>query len=206
MIPPNQSIKCLLFMILAAPVLLGACAHVQEVRVDYRLLDASRALDGKTVFISFQDGRDDPDILGPGARQVFTVYSGNVALYVARGDEPPSLEGLKTPASLFREVFTRRVREMGGKVASQRQQADAELNVHLNTFLLDLVGRTWISRMSYDVLLIKDEHVRVRREISGEAERLRVMGLKQADQVMGDLFTDIVNRADLPLLFKEAGL
>ena len=207
--PRNQvvrSVRSVLLLISAAPVFLAACASVHEVRVDYRLPDPSRALEGKSLSIRFQDGRGDSGILGPGAREAYTYYSGNVSLFVARGEEPPSLAGMKDVPSLFRDVFGRRVLALGGKVVMESTLADAELIIHLKAFSLNLEDRIWIARMAYDLELIKGDRARIRQEVEGEAERRRIIGLKQADQVMGELFTDIVNRPDLPALFKRAGL
>lgn len=202
----NQAVRNFLLLIFTVPFFLAACASVHEVRVDYRLTDPSRALEGKSVSIRFQDGREDLEILGPGARKAYTYYSGNVSLFVARGEGPPSLVGMMDVPSLFRDVFGRRVGTLGGKVAMESAVADAELIIRLKTFSLDLKDRIWIARMAYDLEVIKGDGVRARQEVEGEAERRRIIGLKQADQVMGELFTDIVNRPDLPALFKRAGL
>lgn len=193
-------------MIPVVPFFLAACASVHEVRVDYRLPDTSHELEGKSVFVRFQDGREDREILGPGAREAYKYYSGNVSLFVVQGNNAPSLVGLKDVPSLFRDVFARRIRAIGGEVAAEKTRADVELIVHLKTFSLDLEERTWIARMAYDVLLVRDDRVRARRKLEGEAERLKIIGFKQADQVMGELFTDIVNRPNLQPLFTEAGL
>ncbi|MGM0663850.1 MAG: hypothetical protein ACQET7_06625 [Thermodesulfobacteriota bacterium] len=204
--PRNQPAGSILFMILAVPLFITACASVHQVRVDYRLPGPSRVLEGKAVFINFQDGREDRELLGPGAREAYKYYSGNVSLFVARDGEPPSREGLKDVPSLFRDVFARRIRTLGGEAAPERKRADAELVIHLKAFSLDLEDRKWVARMAYEIRLVGDGRVRTRQEVSGEAERVRIIGFKQADQVMGELFTDIVNRPDLPALFKEAGL
>ncbi len=204
--PRKQAVSSIPFMIAAAALFMAACASVHEVRVDYRLPDPSRALEGRTVFVQFQDERPDPEILGPGAREAYKYYSGNVSLFVARGEGAPILVGLKDVPSLFRDVFGRRIRAMGGEVAQERSRANAELIIHLKAFSLDLEERTWIARMAYDVQLYGDNRGMARQEVAGEFERVRIIGFKQADQVMGELFTDIVNRPDLPALFEKAGL
>jgi hypothetical protein len=40
--------------------------------------------------------------------------------------------------------------------------------------------------------------------VSGEAERLDVMGTEQADVVLSELLTDVVNKLDLSKLFLRA--
>jgi hypothetical protein len=40
--------------------------------------------------------------------------------------------------------------------------------------------------------------------ISGDAERLRIAGNSQADTVMSEIFTDVINNLDLGELFRYA--
>jgi hypothetical protein len=60
--------------------------------------------------------------------------------------------------------------------------------------------------MSYEAKLIKDGTVLAAQIIEGEAERVKVMGRKEADTVTGEIFTDMVNRLDLSRLFQQAQL
>jgi hypothetical protein len=204
--PGKTALRGLLPFIWVATVLLSGCAGVREVRVDYGPPAPSSGLEGKSVFVTFRDLREDPGLLGPGARGAYRYYSGNVALYLVEGGGAPEPAGMKDVASLFRDVFARRVRLLGGEVAKERAAAHAEISIGLKVFSLDLRGRTWAARMAYDLELIVDQRAAVRREVSGEAERAKIAGFKQAEQVMGDLFTDVVNRPHLPALFREAGL
>lgn len=202
----NQAAGALGPVIAAVLLLVGACATVQDVRVSYRLPEAGKALDGRKVFIDFQDNREDREILTPAAREAYTYHSGNVALFVSRGEGGPSSEGLKNVPSLFRDVFSMRIRQLGGGIVSRESKADATLVIALETFSLDLEDRTWKGRMAYGLRVIRDDRVRASQEMAGEAERVKIIGLKQADQLMGELFTDIMNRPDLAELFMKAGL
>ncbi len=186
--------------------LLTACAAVQDVRVTYRVPEPGMGLKGRTVFIDFEDRRQDKEILGPGARKAFTYHSGNVALFLLQDEGPPDSAGLKDVPSLFRDVFGRRIELLAGRVTDRPSEADAVLSIVLNTFSLDLEDRRWMAEMAYEARLSRDDRLRARQEMSGEAERIRIMGLKQADQVVGELFTDVVNRLDLEGLFDKAGL
>jgi hypothetical protein len=42
--------------------------------------------------------------------------------------------------------------------------------------------------------------------ISGQGERVKLVGKGDADKVMGEVFEDLVNRLDLPRLFQQARL
>ena len=78
--------------------------------------------------------------------------------------------------------------------------------IALERFLLDLVHRNWTVTMSYEARVIKNGKVLASQMISGEAERLRLVGRGDADKVMGEIFTDLVNRLDVARLFQQARL
>jgi hypothetical protein len=205
MITKRRAVRVFGTATLAFLVLAAACATVQEVKVSYRLPEPGSALEGRKVYIDFQDEREAPEILTPAAREEYTYHSGNVDLSVSRDGEP-TVEGLKDVPSLFRDVFAMRIRRLGGEVVPLERSADVSLTVALETFSLDLQERTWKAWMAYELLVSLDERIRARQEITGEAERVKIFGLKQADELMGDLFTDVVNRPDLAELFAKAGL
>lgn len=202
----NQAVRALRPALLVLLALLAGCAAVQDVRVTYRVPEPERALDGRRVRIDFQDARKTEEILGPRARKAYTYHSGNVALFVSRGEEAPAPAGSKDVPSLFRRVFSIRVQQLGGEVAPKKREAEADLRVVLDTFTLKLRDRTWVARMAYELQVLREGRLLARQAFSGEAERVKIVGLKQADQVMGELFTDLVNRPDLAELFQEAGL
>ena len=202
----NQAARAVGPAILACLLLAVSCTAVQDVRVSYRLPGPGGALEGRTVYVEFRDEREDRDILTPAAREEYKYHSGNVALFVSRDGGEPSPEGLKNVPSLFRDVFSMRIRRLGGEVVSIERKADATLVIALEAFALHLEDRTWKGRAAYELRVSREGRVRARQDVSGEAERVKIIGLKQADQLMGELFTDVVNRPDLGELFLKAGL
>jgi len=203
----NQDIRRgeVLFLALALMWITASCARVQDVRVRYQVPAPSNELAGKRVFIDLQDRREDVRILGKGALKEYTYHSGNVDLIVSQGVKaPPSTESKSIP-SLFRDVFSRRIQALGGETVCRRAEADVFLVVALDAFSLDFEDRTWFARMAYEAQVVRNGQVRARQSMTGEAERVKILGLQQADQVMGDLFTDVVNRLDIPELFHKAG-
>ena len=195
---PNRGTILGLLLLLS---LTASCAAVQDVQITYRAPDSSKALSAERVFLEFRDVRENPDILGPGAREAYTYHSGNVELFVSSDSEEASRVGLVDVASLFRKGFERRVRALGGEVVSRSREATAVLILELKAFELELEDRTWKARMAYEAKLQPGDTVRARKTVAGEAERVKILGVKQADQVMSELFTDMVNRLDLKGLF-----
>ncbi len=95
---------------------------------------------------------------------------------------------------------------MGVEVIPERKKDQIEVVIVLKKFLLDLIGRNWVVTMDYEARLVKDERVAAKQMINGQAERVKLLGRKQADIVLGEIFTDMVNRLDVGRLFLQAGL
>jgi len=182
------------------------CTTIPDLRVIYRLPLQSGELQGKKVFLEFEDARSTKEVLGRGARGEFKSFSGNLTFSVARGDEPGLKIGAYDIPSLFEEVFRRRLENMGAEALPVRRQSEFRLVIALEDFLLDLVGRKWVVTMAYEARLMKNDRVLGSRQISGEAERLKLIGRKQAHIVMGEFFTDMVNKLDLVKMFAQGGL
>ncbi len=195
-----------LVFVLMPAVLLPSCATIQDVQVVYQIPESSKGLEGRRIFIDFQDLRQDRGLLGPGARKEFTYHSGNVDLYVSQGSDPMLPMGSHDVPSLFRRIFARRIQSLGGEVVDRQIDGDVVFGVSLSTFSLDLKERTWIARMSYEAQVGRGGKVTARQSMTGEAERVKILGLKQAHQVMSDLMTDVVNRLDIHGLFQKGGL
>jgi len=183
-----------------------SCATVPELNVNYRLPPESEELKGKKVFFGFEDVRKSKDLIGEGAREAFKNFSGNISFSLARGDEPGFKMGVYDIPSLFREVFEKRLEYSGVEVVSDRTESEIEMVIVLKDFLLDLIDRKWTVTMAYEARVRKDGEVLASQMISGEAERLKLVGRGDADKVMGEIFTDLVNRLDVARLFQQARL
>lgn len=183
-----------------------SCATVPELKVNYRLPPKSEALRGKKVLLGFEDARASRDLIGLGAREDFKGFSGNISFFLARGDEPGFRMGVYDIPSLFEEVFKRRLEYLGVEVVSEREEGEIQTVIVLKDLLLDLVDRRWVVTMGYEARVVKKGEVLARQMISGEAERLKLVGRGDADKVMGEIFTDLINRLDVARLFQQAGL
>jgi hypothetical protein len=194
-------------------VLVGAvsCASVPELKINYRLPPKSEALQSKSVVIGFEDARASEDLLGGGAKKEFRNFTGNITYSLARDDEPGFRRGAYKVPSLFKDVFQRRLRSLGAEVVSNKEYADVELRIVLKEFLLDLVKedlvkKKWTVTISYEAQIIQNGEVLAKQMISGQGERVKLVGKGDADKVMGEVFEDLVNRLDLPRLFQQARL
>ncbi len=183
---------------------LTSCMSILQLNVNYRLPPATDTLRGKKVFLAFDDKRSKKEMIGPGAREAFRNVSENFSLSLARGTDTGFKLGIFEVPSLFTEIFKRRLEQEGVEVVTTGGQAEIEMWILLEDFFLDLVDKTWKVRMAYEGRLIRDGDILSRQKISGEAERLKLIGQKEADKMLGEFFTDAVNRLDVARLLQQS--
>jgi len=201
----NQAKSCVPALLLILSIL-ASCSNILHLNVDYRLPAATEALKGRKVFLVFDDIRTNKDVIGPRARAAYHGVSENVSLSWAGGPHSTSRVGVYELPALFTEVFKRRLKQAGAEVVTSRGGAEVEMWILLEDFLLDLDRKTWKARMTYEGRLVKDERILSRQRVGGEAERLRLIGQNEADRMLGEFFTDAINRLDFVRLFEQASL
>ncbi|MCF8143676.1 MAG: hypothetical protein K9N21_07140 [Deltaproteobacteria bacterium] len=190
-------------------ILMGmvSCATtIPELQVRYTLPTQSDTLKGRAVALTIEDRRSDKSILGKGAHEEFKGFSNSVALKVAEPDQKGTSVGIFQVPTLMREAFTRRLARSGVRVLSDKTAGVPGLEIVLKTFSLDLAGREWLAKMSYEARLTGERGAVATQFINGEAKRYKVIGRDSADTLMGEIFTDMVNSLDVARLFKQAGL
>jgi hypothetical protein len=195
--------------VLALLVLVGmaSCATIiPELQVQYTLPPPSDQLKRRAVSLTIEDRRADKSILGRGAREEFEGFSNSVSLSVADAGQKRSSVGIFQVPALMKEAFERRLARSGVKVLSDKTAGAPGLVIVLKEFSLDLVGREWLAKMSYEARLTGEKGGVATQFINGEAERYKVYGRDSADTLMGEIFTDMVNSLNMKRLFEQAGL
>jgi hypothetical protein len=185
--------------------LMVTCTKIQYIQVDYRLPPELAGLKGRKVLLSFQDKRNPKDIIGAGAKSDYKNFSNNFSYSLARGTEEGFKIGVFDLNDLFIETFTNRLENSGLIVLKEKGEEEAEVVIVLNEFLLDRVKLTWKFSMAYEARLVKEGAVVTTQMKSGKGERLKLVGRKEADKVVGEIFTDMVNRWDVERFFQEGG-
>lgn len=183
-----------------------SCATVPELTVNYRLPPESKGLKGHQFVLSFKDLRSSKEILGAGASREFKRFPGNVTLSLARGKETAFKIGVYDIPALFMEVFKRRLEGLGARIVQEPKGEEVELVIALKEFFMDLSGRTWVVTMEYEARIVKGKDILAKQTISGQAERFKLVGRSQADTVVSEIFTDLVNRVDVSSLLEKANL
>ena len=196
----NQA-KTHIIAIFSISALIFSCATIPVLKVTYHLPSRSDILKGKKIHLALEDIREEKDIIGEGARKEFEKFSGNLSLFLAQGKESELKIGAYDVPSIFEEVFKRRLENAGIEVVPGLKRYQPVLMIAIKDFLLDLRARKWVVTMCYEARILKDGKELIRRTLSGEGERYKLVGRGQAGVVMGDILTDMVNQLDLEKLF-----
>jgi hypothetical protein len=183
-----------------------SCASIPKLNVNYRLPPQSDRLRGKSVCLVVRDARTSKVFVGRGAQKDFQNFPGTIALTIFRKNEKGLAAGLYDPHTLVREGFRRKLENDGLEVASKKYFDGIELLIELKEFVLDLVERKWIVTMGYEAKLLKGGDVLATQMISGQAERMKLLGRGEAETAIGEIFTDMINRLDVLDLFEQARL
>lgn len=205
MIPKNK-LPGIIFLTFLLGFNLYACASNKFLKVHYRLPAASEALQGRTVSLSVKDLRHNKIFLTNNAKKKLKDFSGIFSLTVSEEDTPGNLLGAFEVTALFKEIFKQRLENSGVTVTENADQADAEIGVVLKTFVLDFKDRNWILALNYQTNIFKERRVASTQAFSGNAERLRVVAAGDAEKIISNLLTDMINKLDLEKLFRDARL
>ena len=184
--------------------LAGACASKPFLKVQYQLPSSSTALTGETILLAVSDRRNDDSFLSSNAKKSIKDFNGTYSLVVLRDDGSGNLIGAYDLNSLLREIFRQRLKNEGIEVSAIADNTDAGLEIELKEFKLDIIDRKWVLRMSYQAGLSKNSILIAKESVNGSAERLKVMGKSDAEKILGELVTDMVNKLDVAKLLQQA--
>ncbi len=204
MMPVSSRIK-VISMVVCVAVATSFCAAKNFLVVNYQLPSENVASGESAVSLIFVDKRAVQTIATASAKMALKDFSGNFALIVASDKNNERLMGAFSVGSLIRTIFKQRLEKAGIRVAAEDQRQPTALEIILREFKIDLVNRKWVVHMTYQANLIKQNQFVAGETITGSAERLRVVGNKDAEMVISELITDAVNRLRLTELFQAGG-
>ena len=184
------------FLSCIALIFFTACATIPNLEVTYNTLPQSNILEGKEIHFRFIDKRVNKDIIGNGAKGIYKHFSGNINYILSKGEKERFLVGIYDIETLFKKTFTLYLENMGLQLLPEWKEGMPELAIDLYDFTLDLSGRRWIARIDYEAEFTQEGNVLTRR-FTGQAEKFRIFGIKQAHQVMSETFNDIVHELDV---------
>jgi hypothetical protein len=182
------------------------CAGPDHFIVEYQVPEASRQLQGQMVRLQVADQRQPGSVLTPEAAGQFPQFSGIYNLTWIMPDQERILAGDHRLIELFKAIFEKRLTGLGVTLTDAPDVQAPLLQISLHQFSLDLRNHNWMAELNYNTKLTLEGHPIARENVHATAQRVRIIGYKGADEVLGDILTDAVNRLDLPKLFKNAGL
>ncbi len=182
----------------------SACSPKPFLKVQYQLPSQSNALDGKKVILAVSDMRTKKTLLTENARTSLKDFNGTFSLVVLSEDGSGNLVGAYDLASLLMEVFQRRLKNAGVQTEAVADSALPELKIEITEFQLDYAHRKWITRMNYQASLLDNGRLLSKESVSGEAERLKVLGKSDAEKLVSELLSDTVNKLNLARLLEQA--
>ena len=201
MLPISRVIRTISIILLVA-IATSFCASKHFLVVNYQLPEEPQILTEASVALVFKDSREDPAIVTKSAKMALKNFSGYFTLIVSQENKNDHLAGAFGLHSMIKQIFKHRLENAGIQVASGEESRQTVVEIILKTFKLDLVERKWVINMSYQANLVRQNRFITGETITGSAERLRVVGSKDAEMIVGELITDVVNRLNLSELFK----
>ena len=184
---------------------LVSCASTSYIGIDYRLPPAAGSLQGKTIFIQVSDRRTPVQTLAPSAREDFEHFTGLFSLSVEKTGQKPIIVGAYDVPALFQTAFTQRLEQLGAVVAKAAGGGAIPIDIGIEEFVLERKGRQYLARLSYSATLVHPAGKSVTKTVSGSAERIKITGKRDMETLLGEIFTDMVNRLDVSGLVSEGG-
>jgi outer membrane lipopolysaccharide assembly protein LptE/RlpB len=194
--------KRLAFILLA--LCIGACAKPYHLNVKYDIPEKRIELPKNSIALKIIDARENSAIFSEKAQKEFDKWDGTFVL-VGQEAVPGSAVETSDLPGLFAKALKNRLEKMNITVVDEEIAAVPTLELTLENFLIDLKGRTWVSDLSYEAKLSKDNSKTGRERIHAEAERTKVMGKAGGEKLIGEIFSEGINKLDLKKLFLNAG-
>ena len=189
---------------LIIPAILISCASKPFLKVQYQLPSPSTELTDESLYLEISDRRNDPAFLSTSAKKSLEDFNDTYSLVVLQADGSGNLLGAYDLDSLWRELFNQRLQNEGVTVSPAKDGSKASLEIQIKVFKLDIVDRKWVLHMRYQAGLSKNNTLRAKESVSGSAERLKLLGKHDAEKILGELVTDMVNKLDVAQLFRQA--
>ena len=197
-----KGIACLFILLLVL-----ACTSGRYLTINYNLPPQTNLLETKIVTLRFKDSRSDQRIFGPGAQKDFDGFTGVYSLTMHRSDSESNLwVGAIDLPNLIQQTFKQRLENLGIQVLSEQTESVPTFEIALQTFLIDKDNRNWAVQIAYEARIYQEDQLRITERVSGSAKRTNVIGPSDADKVLGEIFTDVVNKLNIETMFQSANL
>ena len=186
--------------------LTAACSSKPFLIVNYQLPPSSDSLETIRTSLNILDLRERKTFLSENAQKSLKEFNETYSLVVLQSDGSGNLLGIYDIHKLMSEIFRQRLENLGMQVSPAAGGSTNTLEIKLKQFELDLAGHKWIVTMNYQASLLTDGRFVATESVNGSAERLKLTGKSDAEKILSELITDMVNKLDVPTIFQRAGL
>lgn len=195
---------CITLCLFLSVIMITSCAKQPYMEMAYNLPAPSASQIGSQVCLTVSDVRTDPELFGDAAQKEFQNFTGIYALTVVSVDKKRSSLGAYKLEELFQKTLEIRLENMGAEVLQACGEETPVMQVEIKTFKIELINRKWRANVAYIANLTADGKNIIKETVSGKAERIKLVGSKAAQRVVGELFTDMINRLDINRLFDQS--
>ena len=178
-------------------ILSSACASKNFLTIKYQLPPQPVERKEMKVALAVKDIREDPVIATKSAKMALKDFTEHFALIVAQENKNDKLVGAFGLNSMIKEIFEYRIENAGAVVTAEEDPSTPLVEIVLKEFKIDLQNRKWIITMGYQANLVKQDRIVTGQTVSGSAERMRVVGSKDAEIIVGELVTDMANKLNV---------
>ncbi len=185
--------------------LTAACSSKPFLIVNYQLPPSSDSLQTTQTSLKILDVRERKSFLSENARKSLQKFNESYSLVVLQSNGSGNLLGIYDVDELIAEIFRQRLENFGMQVSSAAGGTSNTLEIKLKQFELDLERRKWIVTMGYQASLLRDGRLVATESVNGSAERLKLTGKSDAEKVLSELITDMVNKLNVTTIFEQAG-
>ena len=185
-------------------ILIAACSSKPFLIVNYQLPESSESLEGIQTSLRILDARENKTFLSVNAKKSLKAFDDTYSLIVLQADGSGNLIGLYPVDALMAEIFKQRLNSHGLLVTTTTDNTPNTLEVRLKQFKLDLVRQKWMVSMNYQANLMRNGQLVATESVDGSAERLKVTGKGDAEKLLGELITDMVNKLDVGTIYERA--
>lgn len=185
-------------------VIMVGCGGRSYLNVAYQLPEAYKGLPDQPVYLEVRDQRTQQDIFTPAAKAAFRHFTGLFSLEVVGANGSSQMAGAYDLTGLFEEALRERLKRQGVTVLDAPRSEANRLAVSVDTFAIDLQNHKWLADVGYAVALHKPSGTIIKEKIRGNAERIKLVGKGDIEKVIGEIFSDTVNRLDLKRLLDSS--
>ena len=202
----NHAVRTMWLFAVLAMALSGCASSPSYLQVTYTLPDASNPVAGKSLALNVITKFDTDKLIGPNAADDLKNFTGLFSVSVAGEHPTPVLIGAYDVAGMFKAAFTERLAAAGITVVDESSGDVSMLEIAITEFQIDRDGRQWVAQLAYEATMIQNGDPLTTQSVSGTAERVKILGTSDAEKLLGEIVTSMVNRLDLVTLFEHPKL